>query len=322
MSDTLEHTARRIAEQGSDALIARLRPAFAEAAARHAEVLALDPEQLEAIVQRAADRADGLQWRRALASVAVAELGISLSEALTHPAVARAQTILGVPSYEDSIAKLALAGARAGTHSPPQTTAPPESAPAIGAPSPAGDAGDPGVPAPMPAAPAHAERTTGEAAQLGGSGGATQPAYPDTAWSPAPLPAPGAATASEVAASEVAGGPEAVGAAAGAESAQTGGVALHAIHLGGVANLRPTESEIELWILDDGLQFVRGGQVFERLSWAQIRGVEVHDSRRLRRRGHGAQLLLRSDRGEASFEIRGVAPKELRALFGPLLARR
>ena len=97
---------------------------------------------------------------------------------------------------------------------------------------------------------------------------------------------------------------------------------LAAIHLGGVANLTPTESEIELWIGGDGLQFVRSGDVFERLSWAQIRGIEIHDSRRLRRRGHGAQLLLRSERGEASFEIRGMTAKELRDYLGPVLTRR
>ncbi len=100
-----------------------------------------------------------------------------------------------------------------------------------------------------------------------------------------------------------------------------GTIVLAAIHLAGVASLRPTESEIELWIGDDGLQFVRSGQVFERLSWAQVRGAEIHSSRRLRRRGHGAQLLLRSDRGEASFEIRGMEPGELRERLGPLLAR-
>ncbi len=87
MTATLEHSARRIAERGHHALVERLRPAFAQVAARHAEVRSLDPDQLEEMVQRAADRADGLQWRRALASVAVEELGISLSEALTHPAV-------------------------------------------------------------------------------------------------------------------------------------------------------------------------------------------------------------------------------------------
>lgn len=98
--------ARRIAERGRDALLERLRPAFEEAAQAHADLIQIDSDQLEEMVQRAANRADGLQWRRALASVATEELGIGLSEALSHPAVARAQTMLGAPSYEDSLAAL------------------------------------------------------------------------------------------------------------------------------------------------------------------------------------------------------------------------
>jgi hypothetical protein len=104
VSDTLEDTARQIAEQGRDALVERLRPAFKEAAAAHSDVLTLDDEQVERMVQRAADRADGLQWRRALASVASDQLGMGLGEALGHPAVARAQAIVGAPSYEDALA--------------------------------------------------------------------------------------------------------------------------------------------------------------------------------------------------------------------------
>jgi hypothetical protein len=113
VTETLEHTARRIAERGRDALVARLRPAFAEAASAHADVLQLDDDQLEQMVQRAADRADGLQWRRALAGVATEQLGISLGEALSHPAVARAQAIVGAPSYEAGLAALAA-------HRPPE----------------------------------------------------------------------------------------------------------------------------------------------------------------------------------------------------------
>jgi hypothetical protein len=101
-----DETAQRIADKGRDALIARLRPAFEEAAAAHSDVLDLGPEQLDAMVMRAVDRADGLQWRRALASVASEELGISLGEALSHPAVARAQELAGAPSYEESLAEL------------------------------------------------------------------------------------------------------------------------------------------------------------------------------------------------------------------------
>jgi hypothetical protein len=109
MTDTTEDTARQIAEQGREALLERLRPAFAEAAAAHSDVLTLDDQQLERMVQRAADRADGLQWRRALASVASEQLGIGLGEALGHPAVARAQAIVGAPSYEEALQAVAAA---------------------------------------------------------------------------------------------------------------------------------------------------------------------------------------------------------------------
>jgi hypothetical protein len=106
VTDDLEKTARRIAQRGRQALLTRLRPAFEEALAAHADVLQLDEQQLKQMINRAADRADGLQWRRALATVASEELGIGLGDALAHPAVARAQAILGVPSYEESLAKL------------------------------------------------------------------------------------------------------------------------------------------------------------------------------------------------------------------------
>jgi hypothetical protein len=103
----LENSAQRIAERGREALLERLRGAFEEAAAAHADVLELDDKKLERMIAGAADRADGLQWRRALAAVATEELGIGLGEALGHPAVARAQTIVGAPSYEEGLAAIA-----------------------------------------------------------------------------------------------------------------------------------------------------------------------------------------------------------------------
>jgi hypothetical protein len=103
VNDTLEDTAQRIADRGRDALVERLRPAFREAAAAHGDLLELTDEQIEQMVQRAADRADGLQWRRALAVVATEELGIGLGEALSHPAVERAHAIVGAPAYDESL---------------------------------------------------------------------------------------------------------------------------------------------------------------------------------------------------------------------------
>jgi hypothetical protein len=98
--------AEQIAARGREALVERLRTAYADAAAAHADIVTLDSERIEAMVQAAADRADGLQWRRALANVASEELGLSLPEALAHPAVTRAQEIVGAPSYEASLAEL------------------------------------------------------------------------------------------------------------------------------------------------------------------------------------------------------------------------
>jgi len=151
----LDQTAKRIADKGRQALIDRLRPAFEEAAAAHTDVLELDADKLEEMVQRAADRADGLQWRRALAGVATEELGIGLGEALGHPAVARAQTIVGAPSYEESLAAItatASATARGGAPGGIETGAP------------ASEAGAPGEAADADARPASVEDPEPDAA--------------------------------------------------------------------------------------------------------------------------------------------------------------
>ncbi len=102
----LESAAKTIARDGRDALVQRLRDAYHEAASTHADLLKLDDERLEAMVQSAVDRADGLQWRRALASVGAQQLGIPVARALTHPTVARAQELVGAPSYERELGML------------------------------------------------------------------------------------------------------------------------------------------------------------------------------------------------------------------------
>ncbi len=109
MTDTeleVEPVAQQIAAGGRDALVERLRGAYAEAALAHADLVSLDRDRVEELIQDAADHADGLQWRHALAEVASVQLGISVSEALSHPSVARAQSLVGAPSYEQSRAEL------------------------------------------------------------------------------------------------------------------------------------------------------------------------------------------------------------------------
>ncbi|HEY5319161.1 MAG TPA: hypothetical protein VIJ20_14320 [Solirubrobacteraceae bacterium] len=124
MTKTLDESAQRIADRGREALLERLRGAFEEAAAAHADVLELDADMLERMIHRAVDRADGLQWRRALATVATEELDIGLGEALGHPAVARAQEIVGAPSYEEGLAAIAQGKPPAPGESAPEGAGP------------------------------------------------------------------------------------------------------------------------------------------------------------------------------------------------------
>jgi hypothetical protein len=306
VTDTLELSAKRIAERGRDELLSKLRPAFAEAASAHADVLKLDADQLEQMVQRAADRADGLQWRRALASVATEELGIGLGEALGHPAVQRAQAMVGAPSYEDSLK--ALREPRNGNGNGAATAeAAPEPRPE--------EQRAPAPPVPPPAAQAPAPQTAAATRP--------QPVAPPKpepeAAAPEPTPAPQAKAEPQ---------PEPAGPrpapAAPRRPAEPPPIRVTAIHLGGVTGLRPGESEIELRLSDDGLDISRRpGELFGRLSWNEMHGLEVPPVRGLlrRRRDPRAHLVVRAEHGDASFEIPAVAPEELREHLEPLLVR-
>ncbi|MGH2842874.1 MAG: hypothetical protein ACRDKL_04730 [Solirubrobacteraceae bacterium] len=134
--------ADRIADRGRELLIEGLNRAYASAAATHADIVSVTPERIEAMVQAAAQRADGLQWRRALARAAVEELGVSLPDALVHPKVAEAQRIVGAPPYESELAEW-ITGSATSTEavlpnhtapgaeaaSPPEAESPPEAQP-------------------------------------------------------------------------------------------------------------------------------------------------------------------------------------------------
>lgn len=140
MTEHTEADARRIAGRGRDALLEQLRPAFEETAREHSGLLTLDAGRIEEILQRAADRADGLQWRRALAAIATEELGMGLGEALGSPVVARAQELAGAPSYEAALADLGLEPVRSGS---PNRDVPPAPQATAGQPEPEADAGPP-----------------------------------------------------------------------------------------------------------------------------------------------------------------------------------
>jgi hypothetical protein len=86
------------------------------------------------------------------------------------------------------------------------------------------------------------------------------------------------------------------------------------IHLGGIANLAPAERNIELQMSEDGLDIVRGGgEILGRLDWDQVKALEVPTpkGRRRMRRGASTHLIVRTARGDASFEVPEVSPPEL-----------
>jgi hypothetical protein len=244
LSQAEEELAQRLATQGREQLTARLRAAFDQAAARYPDTLVIDPEALEQMVQSAADRADGVLWRRALAAAAREELGLELGQALVHPAVERAQELAGAPPYHPSTAS----GHRQGA-GPDEIAA----------------------------------------------------ALVTEAQSTSTAPQPHGEPEAELA-------PQAI--------------RLPAVHLGGIGNLAKGEASLELRFSDTGLDIVRteSSTTLGRLEWREIEAIETPRSRGRRRRRTRAQLLIRTARGEAHFEIPGVSESELRGYVEPLFA--
>lgn len=95
--DGLDEAVRRIAEAGHRDVVARLRDALEREAGAAGVSLAADDLDREAAT--AVALADAVLWRRALAGAAGAELGISLNEAVYHPAVLRAHAEVGAPPF-------------------------------------------------------------------------------------------------------------------------------------------------------------------------------------------------------------------------------
>jgi hypothetical protein len=400
MTDTdvdLETLVQRIADRGHDALVERLRTAYSDAAAAHADLISLDDEQIESMVQSAAEHADGLQWRRALAGVAAEELGVSVTEALTHPAVARAQALVGAPSYEQSLAELIARPVPADVLPEPEPPTPePEPDPEPEPPMP-----DPPAPAAQSVSaadselPATAEHQSMAAAEPGAlevdeletveaddvvlellpepdpieyetqaydieasfteeeepptlepepfSAAAPTPAEPAEqptaiaepptaiAAPPTAIAAPGASQAEPdqaMADAAVAEPDQAMEFPASTELHE--GVGFHeeepdlvfvAIHQGGVANLPTRREGLSVRLSADGLDILQGeGEIIGRLVWDEIEALEVPNLRTRRRRSEPrARLLVRTPHGDASFDVPGILPDELRDRVEPLV---
>jgi hypothetical protein len=264
VTDRLEETARRIAELGNGALLRRLRPAFDDAAVTYAGRITIRSDELEQMLEQAARRADAAIWRRALASVAMDELDIGLFEALEHPAVIRAQEIVGAPALDRAVFSATPTGAEAL----------PE-----------------GLPEPASLAELDLE------------------AQPDELYarpeSERPLDGSPPVEFADL-------------------TSQT--IRLAAVHLDGIENLPRGGKYLELRFSEAGFDVVdaKAGDVIGRLGWDEIDALELPSGRNSlgrRSRRARAQLVVHSDRGEASFEIQGLTSVELREHLAPIMAR-
>lgn len=256
MSEDQEELAQRLLVLGRERLLARLRPAFEQAAAPYGDDLVLDPETLEALVQGAAARADGALWRRSLAAAAREELGLELGEALTHPAVERAHELAGAPPYD-----------RVAISNEPEVS---DEAEVSDEPT-AADG------------PSEIVAELGGEPQGAGEDADAAPVEPDSELTPQAIRLP-------------------------------------AVHLGGIGNLARGEASLELRFSPAGLDIVRTetSTTLGRLQWSEVLAIETPRPRGRRRRRTRAQLLVRTARGEAHFEIPGVTEAELRGYVEPL----
>ncbi len=310
MSSTdTETLAEGFAAQAREELVARFREAYANALGTHSDLVSFDGERIEAMVQRSAADADGLQWRRALAAVAAPTLGIELGAALTHPAVVRAHQLAGAPSYESALAALAV-----------HPAAPVEAAPDTAQPEPdtaepeelteaevelIEDAAEAELAVVMPSASVESEPE--------------EPALvdaPTMAYAAVDLPEPARAD-EPPSADEFTFEQDAVE----LPMLEDGIAEFGAVHLGGVASL-PSPEEIALRLSEDGLDLLQDdGTIVGRLGWPDIAALEVTVPHGRRRRHSAPRLVVHTAGGSARFEVPGLSGAELQDQVEPLMTR-
>jgi hypothetical protein len=98
-----------------------------------------------------------------------------------------------------------------------------------------------------------------------------------------------------------------------------------AVHLSGIETVRAGERNIELRFSDAGLDVLNhdSGATIGRLTWDEIQALELPRSRRRLRPGRRAapELVVRTERGQATFELPGLTEQELREHLAPMFAR-
>jgi hypothetical protein len=98
-----------------------------------------------------------------------------------------------------------------------------------------------------------------------------------------------------------------------------------AVHLSGIETVRQGQRDLELRFSDAGLDVLNStsGVTIGRLEWDEIEALELPRSRRSLRPGRrtAQELLVRTKRGQANFELPGLTEQELRKHLEPMFAR-
>jgi hypothetical protein len=140
-----------------------------------------------------------------------------------------------------------------------------------------------------------------------------------SASDPAPRPAPSPAPAGPANAPEV----DDVNLHLQREALQP--LRMAAVHLSGIETVRQGQRDLELRFSDAGLDVLNStsGVTIGRLEWDEIEALELPRSRRSLRPGRRAaqELLVRTKRGQAKFELPGLTEQELREHLEPMFAR-
>ena len=325
--------ALQIVEAGRRRVVERLRDAFAHQVGATADLGEIDPAALDDLISQATDRAGASLWRISLAEGAAAEFGITVPEALTHPAVSSAELLVGPPEQPEPVPGWSVLPAQ--QQEEPELPSPaavdlppfdPEEDPddahsessarerlarwneVVGQDDDGADDDDEGAADPDEGA---ADLDEGAADLDGGTAdaGLTEvPSYPELEAVPELASEPAPATLS--------------GATSTAPSTPQA-LRVAAVHTGGIETLKAGDKDLELRLSPAGLDVIRrsSGAAIGRLDWSEVTAIAIDEPKK-RLRGRKARVLsVRTARGQAGFELPGLTDEEAAEHLEPMLER-
>ena len=310
--------ALRIFEAGRRHVVARLHHAFTNQLGAHGDLDSVDPAAIDRLVNEAADRAGAQLWRISLAEGAAEEFGVTVGDALAHPAVAAAEQLVDAP--EDPL--------------PPPTAARLPDAALAPTPAPEADAGvRTGAPSRWTVSPdwettdepddTEDDDDSGPAADVDDSAAHDGAAAASVAARPE-ASEPESATPTAVHELEHDDDQDEDDEATGAAPTETDALRIAAVHASGIESLRPGDKDIELRLWDAGLDVIKqsSGIAIGRLNWAEVTEIELGEKKGgLRGRRLSRLLVVRTERGEASFELPGLTDQAAAEQLEPMLDR-